>query len=172
MNSNEKQYLRPGDVVVLRMPWSEVCMDMKIAGQVRPVRLERHQAQILDHKGGNFSFPVNTGEAGIYLDRSCGKYYVPKHEAIEYRPRPQTTVVLYIERKTGDRTTQCCNEGAVTAVLDRYQGDYDATWENDRLGRRVRVTLPTTSTALLNPPPADRLRRIALSVGVPAAIED
>lgn len=58
----------PGDVVRLRMPWSEVCLHMRIAEQMRDVLVKEHGAQILNDDGTKFSFPITHGEAGIYSD--------------------------------------------------------------------------------------------------------
>jgi hypothetical protein len=60
--------LKTGDVVRLRMPWSEVCMHLRIADQVRDVRVLDNGAQILNDDGTPYSFPVTHGEAGIYSD--------------------------------------------------------------------------------------------------------
>lgn len=60
--------IKPGDVVRLKLPWSEVCMHLRIADQVRDVRVLDDGAQILNDDGTPFSFPVTHGEAGIYTD--------------------------------------------------------------------------------------------------------
>ncbi|WP_326827449.1 hypothetical protein [Streptomyces sp. NBC_01751] len=54
-----------GETVAVRLPWSEVCMHMRVAGEIRPVLLKEHGAQILNEDGSNFSFPVTFGEAGF-----------------------------------------------------------------------------------------------------------
>jgi hypothetical protein len=58
--------LKDGDVVKLKLPWSEVCMHMRLADQVRDVRVLPDGAQILNEDGTPYSFPVTHGEAGIY----------------------------------------------------------------------------------------------------------
>ena len=70
--------LKPGDVVTLTLPWSEVCMYMNIAGKVRGVRVLETGAQILNDDGTAFSFPVTHGEAGIYQD--AGGLYIHERE--------------------------------------------------------------------------------------------
>jgi hypothetical protein len=60
--------VKPGDVVRLMLPWSEVCLYMKVADQVMDVRVLDDGAQILNEKGTPFSFPITHGEAGIYRD--------------------------------------------------------------------------------------------------------
>lgn len=72
-----QRYIQPGERVPNEMPWSEVCMHMRIAGQVLEVEIvgeQYHMAQL--YKDGQpFSAPVTTGEAGIYQDYD-GRYYV------------------------------------------------------------------------------------------------
>jgi len=60
--------VKSGDVVSIRLPWSEVCMHLKVAGEVRKVHVFNHGAQILNDDGTRYSFPVTLGEAGIYQD--------------------------------------------------------------------------------------------------------
>jgi hypothetical protein len=60
--------VKPGDVVRLKLPWSEACMHLRIADHVRDVRVLADGAQILNDDGTRFSFPVTHGEAGIYSD--------------------------------------------------------------------------------------------------------
>lgn len=70
-----KVLVRPGDVFTLKMPWSEVCMFMGIAGRERTVRLlPSGMVQLLDVNGEPYSFPITHGEAGVYVD--AAGYYV------------------------------------------------------------------------------------------------
>lgn len=57
-----------GDTVRVKLPYSEVCMHMGLAGQERDVRIEEHMAQILNLDGSPYSLPVTWGEAGIFRD--------------------------------------------------------------------------------------------------------
>jgi hypothetical protein len=59
-------YVHPGDVVKVQLPYSEVCMHMKVAGQIRSIEVLANSAQILNDDGSEFSFPITYGEAGIY----------------------------------------------------------------------------------------------------------
>lgn len=65
-----RTYIERGQVVTLELPYSEVCMHMGVAGQVMQVRLTPgpHPMAQLIRDGRPFSFPVTTGEAGIYRD--------------------------------------------------------------------------------------------------------
>jgi len=60
--------VKVGEVVNVMLPYSEVCMHLKVAGRTRPVEILATGAQILNWDGTNFSFPVTHGEAGIYTD--------------------------------------------------------------------------------------------------------
>lgn len=64
-----------GERVRVRLPYSEVCMHLRVAGQVREVEVLENGAQILDENGRRFSFPVTHGEAGIFRD--AGGLYLP-----------------------------------------------------------------------------------------------
>lgn len=63
-----------GEMSEILLPWSEVCVEMGVAGTVRPVILlsceidgrTYYSAQICNVDGTAFSFPVTLGEAGIY----------------------------------------------------------------------------------------------------------
>jgi len=65
--------LTPGQIVRVELPYSEVCMHLGIAGQVRKVMVLEDAAQILNDDGTKFSIPITHGEAGIY--RQPGTLY-------------------------------------------------------------------------------------------------
>ena len=73
-------YLQTGDVVRVRLPWSEVCMHMRVAGRPMNVQIvvegTAPVAQILNDDGTRFSSPILLGEAGIFTD-ATGRHYVP-----------------------------------------------------------------------------------------------
>lgn len=62
--------IRVGETADVLLPYSEVCMHMRVAGKILPVTLiERNgyfAAQILDESGNRFGAPVTLGEAGIF----------------------------------------------------------------------------------------------------------
>jgi hypothetical protein len=63
--------VRPGDHVRIELPFSEVCMHMRVAGRVMDVRMTEGRypmAQLLNPDGSEFSAPILTTEAGIYGD--------------------------------------------------------------------------------------------------------
>ena len=63
-----KKRVKPGDKVLVQLPWSEACMFLRVADQVRPVEVQPNGAQIFNHDGTKLSFPVTHGEAGIFQD--------------------------------------------------------------------------------------------------------
>jgi hypothetical protein len=65
-----------GDVVVVTLPYSEVCMHMRVAGTRRPIRVLEDGAQILNEDGTPFSFPITQGEAGLFFDRADSVLYL------------------------------------------------------------------------------------------------
>lgn len=71
--------IKTGDTVPVRLPWSEACMHLKVAGQVRNVRILATGAQILNDDGTGYSFPVTHGEAGIFQD--AAGLYIQQEEA-------------------------------------------------------------------------------------------
>jgi hypothetical protein len=65
-----KRYITRGERVPNEMPWSEVCIHMRVAGQVLEVEIigEQYPMVQLYRDGREFSAPVTTGEAGVYED--------------------------------------------------------------------------------------------------------
>ena len=72
-----KTYVTPGNDFVTEMPHSEVCMYMRIAGEVmRGVLLDREYPMVQLFKDGwPFSAPILTSEAGLYHDEGGYYYY-------------------------------------------------------------------------------------------------
>lgn len=56
-----------GDYLQVRLPYSEVCMHMMVAGQVMWCEVLETGVQLRDEHGAPFSFPISHGEAGIRL---------------------------------------------------------------------------------------------------------
>lgn len=87
--SDTARYVRPGETARMLMPYSEVCMHLRVAGTIRDVRVEpggEHgpYAQILNGHGGPFSIGILMGEAGFYHDPAQGWYFYPP---VPERPR-------------------------------------------------------------------------------------
>lgn len=60
--------IRPGERIKVRLPWSEVCMHMRVAGKIMDAELVENGTaiQLYDEEGDAFSFPITLGEAGFY----------------------------------------------------------------------------------------------------------
>lgn len=69
-----KRYVNVGEMVTAELPWSEVCMHLRLAGETRDLLLLADGVQIM-HNGAKVSFPVTHGEAGFYRDAD-GLYVV------------------------------------------------------------------------------------------------
>lgn len=70
-----KQYVKAGDRVMKEMPWSEVCMHMRIAGKLFDCEVKDNSVQLWKD-GRVFSAPITHGEAGFYHDDNRGYYYI------------------------------------------------------------------------------------------------
>jgi hypothetical protein len=66
-----------GDEVVVELPFSEVCMHLRVAGTRMWVRYlgQLQGVQLLDDAGAPFSAPITPAEAGFYHD-DHGAYLV------------------------------------------------------------------------------------------------
>lgn len=63
------QPIYPSQELVLRLPYSEVCMHLRVAGtRMRARLLADGMVQLLDQDGQEFSFPITAGEAGLHHD--------------------------------------------------------------------------------------------------------
>lgn len=82
----QRVYVRAGTKFVSTMPYSEVCMYMRIAGQRRVCELvgDRPMVQVFDEvaeiRDGvelrPFSAPILTGEAGLFWDEHIREHYM------------------------------------------------------------------------------------------------
>ena len=101
--------VRPGDHVRIELPFSEVCMHMRVAGRVMDVRMTEGRypmAQLLNPDGSEFSAPILTAEAGIYGDVDRGFYcYPPKAAAppAELRRAAEPDLLAEEPDEMGDR---------------------------------------------------------------------
>lgn len=76
--------LEVGDRVRMTMPWSEVCMHLRVADTVMEVEVRERGAQL--YKDGRpFSAPITWGEAGIYAAHGTGKPYTYNAERVSPR---------------------------------------------------------------------------------------
>lgn len=56
---------RIGSKPMIKLPYSEVCMHMRIAGNVMRAHILPDGVQLLNDDGSVFSFPITHGEAGV-----------------------------------------------------------------------------------------------------------
>lgn len=64
----EKHYVEVGRAYMLTLPWSEVCMYMKVAGTAMTAEILPDGVQLVNADGSRFSSPITHGEAGLYRD--------------------------------------------------------------------------------------------------------
>jgi hypothetical protein len=63
------QPIQPDQELVLELPYSEVCMYLRVAGtRMRARLLPGGMVQLLDPDGRAFSLPITAGEAGLHHD--------------------------------------------------------------------------------------------------------
>lgn len=73
---NRKLFLAPGERAHVELPYSEVCMHLRIAGRILPVEfLDNSMVQVYDGDDKKISFPITAGEAGFHFDDNVGGYY-------------------------------------------------------------------------------------------------
>lgn len=75
-----------------KMPHSEVCIHMRVAGQnmiVQPISLNSAQLYRINEKNQLFPFsgPITNGEAGILYDEFNNLYIPDYNEPLEFIPR-------------------------------------------------------------------------------------
>jgi len=84
-SSSGQVFVSVGDTIRLRLPYSEVCMHMRVAGKPMNVQVvgerDSSMAQLLNDDGSHFSSPILLGEAGIFTDGD-GHHYVPTRAVI------------------------------------------------------------------------------------------
>lgn len=80
--------LAPEESVAIELPYSEVCIHMRVAGQVHRVELFMEGVYPMARIAGYP--PVLPAEAGILSDAEG--HYVPAHLAARGKPRAATTM--------------------------------------------------------------------------------
>jgi hypothetical protein len=82
MTIQVRRWIKPGERAVLEMPYSEVCMHMRIAGQYKQVELVYvhgrnacYMAKIYNAEGQHIS-EITPAEAGLFYDRTENRHYV------------------------------------------------------------------------------------------------
>ncbi|MCM2392591.1 hypothetical protein [Streptomyces albipurpureus] len=69
--------LVPGVVFIIRLPFSEVCTHMQVAGKVMGAEIveDGRAVQLYDGNGNRFSVPITTNEAGIGTSLGTGEMW-------------------------------------------------------------------------------------------------
>ena len=83
MNFNDKRFAAIGERVQLELPYSEVCMHMRVAGKVMQAEIlpSAYSAQLYSLDGRPFSAPITTSEAGFYREAERFYYYYAESPA-------------------------------------------------------------------------------------------
>lgn len=72
---NRRIFPDPGERVHVELPFSEVCMHLRIAGRTLPVEwLGNGMVQVYDGDDRKLSFPITAGEAGFHFNNSVGAW--------------------------------------------------------------------------------------------------
>jgi hypothetical protein len=70
-----RRLIGPNQEFTVQLPYSEVCMHLRVAGTRMRARLEQGgMVQLLGPDGSPFSFPITAGEAGLDHDPQGGWY--------------------------------------------------------------------------------------------------
>jgi hypothetical protein len=65
-----KRPILPNQETTLQLPYSEVCMHLRVAGTRMRARLQPDgMVQLLELDGRDFSFPITAAEAGLHHDQ-------------------------------------------------------------------------------------------------------
>jgi hypothetical protein len=92
-----KRLIHPNQEFTLQLPYSEVCMHLRVAGTRMRARLQPNgMVQLLDADGREFSFPITAAEAGLHLDHDGW------HSVIGDPPDPLTDQTPTNPATTGD----------------------------------------------------------------------
>ena len=90
-----KRPILPDQETILELPYSEVCMHLRVAGTRMGARLQPNgMVQLLDVDGRDFSFPITAAEAGLHRDQ-VGWYSVVTDPPVDQlRADPDHRAVL------------------------------------------------------------------------------
>jgi hypothetical protein len=66
-----KRLIDPNQETTLQLPYSEVCMHLRVAGTRMRAQLQADgMVQLLEPSGRDFSFPITAAEAGLHHDQN------------------------------------------------------------------------------------------------------
>jgi hypothetical protein len=82
--------MRPTEEFTIELPYSEVCMHLRVAGTRMRARLQPNRmVQLLQPDGTDFSFPITDSEAGLYTDEQ-GAWLITADEEPDQAEDPLT----------------------------------------------------------------------------------
>jgi hypothetical protein len=80
-----KRPIHPDQETILELPYSEVCMHLRVAGTRMRARLQPDgMVQLLDADGRDVFFPITAAEAGLHRDQDGWSSVItdPDHRAV------------------------------------------------------------------------------------------
>jgi hypothetical protein len=112
-----KRLIHPNEETILELPYSEVCMHLRVAGTHMRARLQPDgMVQLLQPDGRDYSFPITAAEAGLHHDQD-GWY-----SAVIDRPDPLAV---------GPPTAGQEHPAVLEAVSEPLAIDDRHTWRGD-----------------------------------------
>jgi hypothetical protein len=86
-----KRLIRPSEEFTIDLPYSEVCMHLRVAGTRMRVRLQPNRmVQLLQPDGTDFSFPITDSEAGLYTYKQGAWLIIAEEEPDQPAEDPPT----------------------------------------------------------------------------------
>jgi hypothetical protein len=90
-----KRPIHPNQETILELPYSEVCMHLRVAGTRMGARLQPNgMVQLLDVDGRDFSLPITAAEAGLHRDQDGWYSVVTDPPVDQLRADPDHLAVL------------------------------------------------------------------------------
>jgi hypothetical protein len=115
------QPIHPGQELVLELPYSEVCMHLRVAGtRMRARLLPNGMVQLLQPDGREFSFPITAGEAGLHHDHDGW------HRVAADPPEPPADQPAPNRSPTGDQ-----HRAALEALSEPLAIEDPRVWRGD-----------------------------------------
>jgi len=122
-----KQLIHPNQETTLELPYSEVCMHLRVAGTRMRARLVADgMVQLLDPEGREFSFPITAAEAGLDHDRDGWSSVVADP------PDPLADALPANPPTTGDE-----HQAVLEAISEPLAIDDRHTWRSDIVDGRA-----------------------------------
>jgi hypothetical protein len=147
MIATEKRRVHTGQEILVALPPSEVCCHLKVADQVRRIRVLDRGVQILNDDGTDFSFPILHGEAGVFFD----------DEGMFVLPLPATLHQVHQHGKPASPLMAHRN-GCFRWIIDHQGQSYDYAVNHGGYSEREVSGCLINQGAMDPTPPADPTR--------------